>query len=218
MRRYRTNVSHSLTESILQPTLLMWPWWVKIPTDYFTDETLPIYDTHMFLHRYISDLPYLWHFATHFEKVAFFDTPYCSSASHIKGSMSRFPHWPVLPCTKRACHGISLLLWHPQDQRHIWWGELEDDDCFLQHQSLNRSKTKHLHSRQTQLECRWRFKGVSFRKTLHNSVEADWVQRGGFYLQWWAVCQDGVEVQPGAGLQRQIRWERVPAYNYWGRL
>ena len=45
MRRYRTNVSHSLTESILQPTLLMWPWWVKMPTEDFCDETLAIDDT-----------------------------------------------------------------------------------------------------------------------------------------------------------------------------
>ena len=28
------------------PTLLVWPWWVKIPTEYITDVTLVIGDTY----------------------------------------------------------------------------------------------------------------------------------------------------------------------------
>ena len=30
----------------VEPTWLMWPWWVKIPTEDFTDETLAINDTY----------------------------------------------------------------------------------------------------------------------------------------------------------------------------
>ena len=44
MRRYRTNVSQSLSHTV-EPTWLMWPWWAKIPTEDFTDETLAIDDT-----------------------------------------------------------------------------------------------------------------------------------------------------------------------------
>ena len=44
MRRYRTNVSYSVTDTV-EPSWLMWPWWVKIPTEDFTDETLAIDDT-----------------------------------------------------------------------------------------------------------------------------------------------------------------------------
>ena len=32
--------------SYLEPTLLMWPWWVKIPTEYFTGVSLAIGDTY----------------------------------------------------------------------------------------------------------------------------------------------------------------------------
>ena len=39
-------VTYSLTESALALTLLMWPWWVKIPTEDFTDETLVSEDTY----------------------------------------------------------------------------------------------------------------------------------------------------------------------------
>ena len=44
MRRYRTNVSQSVTDTV-EPTWLMWPWWVKIPTEDFTYVTLTIGDT-----------------------------------------------------------------------------------------------------------------------------------------------------------------------------
>ena len=43
-RRCRTRRSHSLTGTV-EPTWLLWPWWVKIPTEDFTDETLAIDDT-----------------------------------------------------------------------------------------------------------------------------------------------------------------------------
>ena len=42
-------VSQSVSESVsdtVEPTWLMWPWWVKIPTEDFTDETLTINDTY----------------------------------------------------------------------------------------------------------------------------------------------------------------------------
>ena len=42
-------VSESVSESVsdtVEPTWLMWPWWVKIPTEDFTDETLVINDTY----------------------------------------------------------------------------------------------------------------------------------------------------------------------------
>ena len=45
MRRYRTRVSESLSDTS-EPTWLVWPWWVKIPTEDFTDETLVINDTY----------------------------------------------------------------------------------------------------------------------------------------------------------------------------
>ena len=45
MRRYRTRVSEWVTDAN-EPTWLMWPWWVKIPTEDFTDETLAINDTY----------------------------------------------------------------------------------------------------------------------------------------------------------------------------
>ena len=44
MRRYRTRVSHSVRHTV-EPSWLMCPWWVKIPTEDFTDETLAIDDT-----------------------------------------------------------------------------------------------------------------------------------------------------------------------------
>ena len=44
MRRYRTRVSELVSKTV-EPTWLMWPWWVKIPTEDFTDETLAIDDT-----------------------------------------------------------------------------------------------------------------------------------------------------------------------------
>ena len=37
MRRYRTRVSELVSKTV-EPTWLMWPWWVKIPTEDFTDE------------------------------------------------------------------------------------------------------------------------------------------------------------------------------------
>ena len=46
MRRYRTNVSYSVTDTV-EPSWLMWPWWVKIPTEDFTGETLVIGDTQL---------------------------------------------------------------------------------------------------------------------------------------------------------------------------
>jgi len=44
MRRYWTTRSESLTNTN-EPTWLMWSWWVKVPTEAFTDETLAIDDT-----------------------------------------------------------------------------------------------------------------------------------------------------------------------------
>ena len=41
MRRYRTRVSDQVRKTI-EPTWLMWPWWMKIPTEDFTDDTLAI--------------------------------------------------------------------------------------------------------------------------------------------------------------------------------
>ena len=38
-------VSESVSKTV-EPTWLMWPWWVKIPTEDFTDETLTINDTY----------------------------------------------------------------------------------------------------------------------------------------------------------------------------
>ena len=41
-------VSESVSESVsdtVEPTWLMWPWWVKIPTEDFTYVTLTIGDT-----------------------------------------------------------------------------------------------------------------------------------------------------------------------------
>ena len=32
-------------DNLQEPTWMMWPWWVKIPTEDFTDETLAIDDT-----------------------------------------------------------------------------------------------------------------------------------------------------------------------------
>ena len=37
MRCYRTNVTDWVSKTV-EPTWLMWPWWVKIPTEDFTDE------------------------------------------------------------------------------------------------------------------------------------------------------------------------------------
>ena len=48
MRRYRSNVSQWVSEWVsdtVEPTWLMWPWWVKIPTEDFTYVTLTIGDT-----------------------------------------------------------------------------------------------------------------------------------------------------------------------------
>ena len=45
MKRYRSHDSESLTGQI-EPTLLMWPWWVKVPTEDFTYVTLAIDDTY----------------------------------------------------------------------------------------------------------------------------------------------------------------------------
>ena len=39
MRRYRSHVSEWVTERTLGLTLLMWPWWVRIPIEDFTDAT-----------------------------------------------------------------------------------------------------------------------------------------------------------------------------------
>ena len=44
MRRYRTRVSESLSDTS-EPTWLMWPWSVKIPNEDLTDETLAIDNT-----------------------------------------------------------------------------------------------------------------------------------------------------------------------------
>ena len=54
-----------------------------------------------------------------------------SSKSYAEGFVSRFLHWPSLPCTERSSDRISLLLRDPQDHRQIWWKEVEDEDCFL---------------------------------------------------------------------------------------
>ena len=38
-------VSQSVSDTV-EPTWLMWPWWVKIPTEDFTDKTLVIDNTY----------------------------------------------------------------------------------------------------------------------------------------------------------------------------
>ena len=44
MRRYRTRVTDWVSNTV-EPSWLMWTWWVKIPTEDFTDETLAVDDT-----------------------------------------------------------------------------------------------------------------------------------------------------------------------------
>ena len=44
-RRSRSDVSESLSQSALALTWLMWPWWVMIPIEDFTDVSLAIEDT-----------------------------------------------------------------------------------------------------------------------------------------------------------------------------